>query len=115
MMSTPGAAVELMVEACFKAAMIPRINAMPTLLLTEKRVKAISQVSTSLTTRMWGGLHGCLALFLEESEMRLVANDPMLDYDRMEKPPFTHPNITPLTNVTKEKQLTNENMVTWDK
>ena len=46
--------------------------------------------------------------------MHLVANDPTLDCDRMEKPPFTHPNITPLTTVTKEKQLTNEYKVTWD-
>ena len=47
--------------------------------------------------------------------MRLLANDPMLDCDRMEKPPFTHPEITPFTTVTEDKQLTNEHKVTWDK
>ena len=46
--------------------------------------------------------------------MCLVANDPTLDCDRMETTPFTHPNITPLKIVTKEKQLTNEHKVTWD-
>ena len=90
-MSTPGAAVDLMVEARFKAAVIPRLNAMPTILSINELVKAIAQVATSLKTRMWGGLHGCLALVLEESEMRLVANNPTLDCDNMEKLPFTHP------------------------
>ena len=57
-MSTPGAAVDLIVEDCFKAAVIPRLNAMPTILSINKLVKAIAQISTSLKTRMWGGLHG---------------------------------------------------------
>ena len=112
-MSTPGAAVDLMVEARFKAAIIPRLNAMPNILSIKKLAKAIAQVATSLNTRMWGGLHSCLALLLEESEMRLVANDPTLDCDKMEKPLFTHPGITPLTTVTEDKQLTNEYKVTW--
>ena len=46
--------------------------------------------------------------------MRLVANNPTLDCDRMEKLPFTHLDITPLTTFTKYKQLTNEHKVTWD-
>ena len=99
-MSTPGAAVDLMVKARFIAAVIPRLNEMPTILSIDELAKEISQVGTSLKTRMRGGIHGCLALVLEESEMRLVTNDPMFDWDRMEKPPFTHPDITPLTTVT---------------
>ena len=113
-MSTPGAAVDLMVEARFKAAVIPWLNAMPTILFIEELVKAIAQIATSLKTRMRGGLHGCLALVLEESEMRLVASDPTLDCDKMEKLPFMHPDITPLMTVTEDKQLTNEHKVTWD-
>ena len=31
----------------------------------------------------------------------------------MEKPPLTHPDITPLTTVTEEKQLTSNHKVTW--
>ena len=113
-MSTPGAAVDLMVKARFKADVIPRLNAMPTILSINELVKSIAQVTTSLKTRMRGGLHGCLALVLEDSEMRLVANDPTLDCNRMEKPPFTHTDIIPLTTVTEEKKLTNEHKVTWD-
>ena len=82
-MSTPGASVDLMVKARFKAAKIPRLNAMPTILSINEIVKAIAQVATSLKTRMWGGLHSFLALVLEESEMRHVANNPKLDCDRM--------------------------------
>ena len=114
-MSTPSAAVDFMVESQFKAAIIPRLIAIPTTLSIKELVKAIAQVATSLKTRMWGGLHGCLALVLEESEMRLVSNDPTLDCDKMDKPPFIHPDITPLTTVTEDKQLTNEHKVTWDK
>ena len=99
-MSTPGAAVDLMAEARFKADVIPRLNAMPTILSIDELVKEIAQVATILNTRMWGGLHGCLALVLEESEMHLVAKNPTIDCNRMEKPPFTHPDITPLTTVT---------------
>ena len=78
-------------------------------------VKAIAQVATSLKTRMWGGLHGCPALVVEESKIRLDANDTTLDCNNMEKPPFTHPGITPLTTATEDKQLTNDHKVTWDK
>ena len=81
-MSTPGASVDLMVEACFKAAVFPRLNAIPTILSIEKIVKAIAQVSTSLKTRMWVGIHVCLALVLKETEMRHVANNPTLDCKR---------------------------------
>ena len=87
---------------------------MPTILSIDELVKASAQVAMSVKTRMWGGLHVCLALFLEESQMRLVANDPTIDCNNMEKPPFTHPDITPLTTVTKDKQLTNEHKVTRD-
>ena len=114
-MSRTGAAIDLMVEARFKAAVIPRLNVMPTILWIDKIVKAIAQIATSLKTRMWGGIHGCLALVLKESKMGLVANDPTLDCENMEKPPFTHPNITPLTTVTEDKHLTNEHKVTWEK
>ena len=64
---------------------------------------------------MWGRLHGCLSLVLEESEMRLVANGPTLHCNKMEKPPFTHPDITPLTTVNEDRQITDEHKVTWDK
>ena len=46
--------------------------------------------------------------------MRLVFNNPTLNCVRMEKPPFTHPNIHSLATVTDDKQLTNEHKVTWD-
>ena len=111
-MSTPSAAVDLMVKARFKVAVIPRLNVMPTILSIEELVKAIAQVATSLKTRMWVGLHVCLALVLKEYEMRLVANDPTLNCDRMEKPLYTHPHITMLTTVTEYKHLTNEHKVT---
>ena len=113
-MSKPDASVDLMVEARFKVDVIPRLDAMPTILSIDELVKAITQVATSLKTRIWGGLHGCLALVAKESEMRHVTNDPMLDCDRMEKLPFTHPNIHSLATVTDDKQLTNEHKVTWD-
>ena len=103
-----------MVEARFKAAVFPWLNAISTVLLIDELVKEIAQVATSLNTRMWGGLHSCLALVLEETKMRHVANKPTLNCDRMEKPPFTHLDITPLKNVTEDKELTNEHKVTWD-
>ena len=101
-MSTPGAAVNLMVKARFKAAVFPRLNAIPTILSIDELVKSIAQVAMSLNTRMWGELHGCLSLVLEETEMCHVANDPALNCDRMEKPPFTHPYITSLTTFTED-------------
>ena len=47
--------------------------------------------------------------------MRHVANNPTLNWDKMVKLPFTHLDITPLKTVTKDKHLTNEHKVTWDK
>ena len=51
-MATPGAAVDLMVEAHFTAAVFPRLNTIPTILSIEKIVKAIAQVSMILKTRI---------------------------------------------------------------
>ena len=68
-MSTPSAAVDLVVKARFKATVIPRLNAMPTILLIDELAKAIAQVATGLKTRMWGVIQGCLSLVLEESEI----------------------------------------------
>ena len=113
-MSTPRASVDLIVEARFKAALLSRLDAMTTILLIVELVKAIAQVAMSLKTRVWGGLHGCLDLVLEETEMCHVANDSTLDCNRMENPPFTHPYITPLKTATEDKQLTNKHKVTWD-
>ena len=78
-MSTPSASIDLMVEARFKMAVIPWLDAMPNILSIDELVKVIAHVATSLNTRMWGGLHGCLALVLEKSEMRHVANDSTLN------------------------------------
>ena len=110
----PGASFDLMVEDRFKEAVFPRLNAMPTILSINKLVKAITHVAMSLITIMWGVLHGCLSLVLEETKMRHVANNPAPNCNRMEKPPFTYPNITLLTTATKDKQLTNDHKVTWD-
>ena len=82
-MSTHGAFVDLVVEDRFKGDVFPRLKEMPTILSINKLVKAVAQVATSLNTRIWGGLHGCLVLVLEETEMCHVANDPTLDFDRV--------------------------------
>ena len=54
-MSTPGATFDLMAEACSKAAVLLRINGIPTIISINELVKATKQVATSLNTRMWGG------------------------------------------------------------
>ena len=113
-MSTPGAAVDLMFEYCFKVDFPPQLNAIPNILYINKLVEAIAQVATILKTRMWGGSHGCLALVLEDSKMHHVANEPAFNCDHMKEPPFTHPDITTLTTVTKDNQFTNNHKVTWD-
>ena len=64
-MSTPGAAVDLMVVACFKAAVILRLNVMSIILLIDELVKTIAQVATSLKTRICAGLYVYLALILQ--------------------------------------------------
>ena len=63
-MPTPSAAVDPVVEARFKAAVITQLNMIPTTLSMNELVKAIAQVDTSLKTRIWGGIHGCLVLVL---------------------------------------------------
>ena len=49
-MSTHSASVNLMVEARFKAAVFPQLNAMPTILSINELVKEVAQVATSLKT-----------------------------------------------------------------
>ena len=113
-MSMSGASVELMVETRFKAAVFPRLNAIPTILFIDELVKAIAQVATIIKTSMCTGLHICLDLVLKETKIHHVANDPALNCDRMDKPMFTNPYITPLTDITDDKQHTNKHKVTWD-
>ena len=81
-MPTPGSAVNLIVDARFKAAVIPRLNAMPTILLIDKLVKVIAQVATSLKTSMWGNYMSAYPLSLRNPKCASSPTAPLLTTTR---------------------------------
>ena len=61
----------------------------------------------------FGGKNGCLALVVEQDEIRRLAKDNTMDCSRTDKPQLLNLNIVESTTTTDKKILTEEHRVTW--
>ena len=113
-MSTPGASVDLMVEACFKSAVFPWLNVMPTILLIDELVKAKCTGCHEPQEQDVGGTTRLPSPRSRGKQDAPRRQRPHAQLQQDGEPPFTHPDITPLKTVTEDKQLTNKHKVTWD-
>ena len=112
-MMPPEAAVNAMVTDWFEADDFPQIVGVNEHKMIDKLVKAVAQVTELFGTQQWGGQTGCLALIIDEQEMRRVTKNSTLNCGWMVKPGFIHPYITAKTTAVEDNQLRANRKVMW--
>ena len=113
MAETGATAVDVMVKSCFDAASFTQITGPPKHWLINELVGVIATVATIFKNRKYGRKTGCLALVVDQEEMRRVAKDDTLNCSRSDKPTPFNPNIGDTTTATDEKILTVDHRSTW--
>ena len=73
----------------------------------------IAKVAAMFKTIRYGGRTGCLALIVDQDEMRRATKDGNLDCTRAPKPQLLSPRLTDTTTTTDEKTFTAEHRQVW--
>ena len=113
-MSTAGAAaVDAMVKARFDTTNFTRIVGAldhgPIDILEDE----IAKVAATFKTTRYGGRTRCLALIVDQEEMRRITKDENLDCTRAPKPPLLSPRLTDTTTATDGKTFAAEHRQVW--
>ena len=113
-MSTTGAAaVNAMVKARFDTTNFTRIVGAPEHGPIDILEDEIAKVAATFKTTRYGGRTGCLALIVDEEEMRRVTKDGTLDCTRAPKPPLLSPRLSDTTTATDGKTFAAEHRQVW--
>ena len=108
-MSTTGAAaVDAMGKARFDATNFTRIVGAPEHGPMDILKDEIAKVAATFKTTRYGGRTGCLALIVDQDEMRRVTKDGNLDCARAPKPPLLSPRLTDTTTAIDGKTFAAE-------
>ena len=76
--TTARAAIAEMVRAKFGDKHFDKMVWQPTSTSIQLLIAQLAEVASSFPTRQWKGNHGCIALALDEAEMRLITGDSNL-------------------------------------
>ena len=113
-MSTTGAAaVDVMVKARFDATNFTRIVGAPEHGPIDILEDKIAKVAATFKTTQYGGRTGCLALIVDQDEMRRVTKDGNLDCTQAPKTPLLSPRLTDTTTATDGKTFAAEHRQVW--
>ena len=113
-MSTTGAAaVDAMVKARFDTTNFTRIVGAPEHGPIDIVKDEIAKVATTFKTIRYGGRTGCLALIVNQEEMRRVTKDGTFDCTRAAKPPLLSPRLSDTTTATDGKTFAAEHQQVW--
>ena len=113
-MSTTGAsAVNAMVKARFDTTNFTRIVGAPDHRPIDILEDEIVEAAATFKTTRYGGRTGCLALIVDEEEMRLVTKDGTLDCTCAPKPPVLSPKLSDTTTATDGRTLAAEQRQVW--
>ena len=113
-MSTTGAAaVDTMVKARFDTTNFTRFVGAPEHRPIDILEYEIAKVAATFKTNQYRGRTGCLALVVDEEEMRRVTKDGTLNCTRAPKPPLLSPNLSDATTATDRKNFAAEHRQVW--
>ena len=113
-MSTTGAAVvDAMVKARFDTTNSTRIVGAPEHRPIDILEDEIAKVTATFKTTRYGGKTGCLALIVDQEEMRRVTKDGTLDCTRAPKPLLLNPRLSDTTTATDRKTFVAEHRQVW--
>ena len=113
MLTTGAAAVDAMVKARFDITNFTRIVGAPEHRPINILEYEIAKVAATFKTTRYGGKTGCLALIVDEEEMRRVTKDGTLDCTRAPKPPLLSPRLSNTTTATDRKTFAAEHRQVW--
>ena len=113
-MSTTGAAaVDAMVKACFDATNFTRIVGAPEHGPIDILEDEITEVAATFKTTRYEGRTGCLALIVNQDEMRRVMQDGNLVCAQAPKPPLLSLRLTDTTTATDGKTFAADHHQVW--
>ena len=115
-MSTTGAgAVDAMVKARFDTTNFTRIVGAPEHRPIDIFKDEIAKVAATFKTTRYGERTRCLALIVDEEEMRRVTKDGTLDCTCAPKPPLLSLRLSDTTTATNRKTFAAEHQQVWFK
>ena len=115
-MTTTGAgAVDTMVKARFDTTNFTRIVGAPEHKPIDILEDEIVKVAATFKTIRYGGRTGCLALIVDEEDMRRVTKDGTLNCTRATKPPLLSPKLNDTKTARDGKNFSVEHKQIWYK
>ena len=113
-MSTTGAAtIDAMVKTRFDTTNFTRIVGAPEYGPIDILEDEIAKVAATFKMTLYGGRTGCLALIVDQDEMRRVTKDGTLDCTQAPKPPLLSTRLTDTTTATEGKTFAAEHRQVW--
>ena len=113
MSTTNAAAVNAMVKAWFDTTNFTRIVGAPEHGPIDILKDNIAKVAATFKTTRYKGRTGCLALIVDEEEMRHVTKDGTLNCTRAPKPPLLSPKLSDATTATDGKTIAVKHRQVW--
>jgi hypothetical protein len=100
--SAGGSSVHAMVNLIMAAKPLNTIVGQPTAKSMDRMMEQMAQMVASIKTTAWGGLHGSLALVLDNVDYTTVTHQAVKLTDRLVQPPAVNPAIK---NDTPQRKL----------
>ena len=113
MSTTSRAAITEMVRAKFGDKDFDKMIGQPSSTSIQLLITQLAEVASSFSTRQWKGNHGCLALVLDETEMRFTSGINNLDCSAIAQPATINPAITDETKGRDLLKLQEEQKTLW--
>jgi hypothetical protein len=94
---TGGTSVHATVNLIMAARPLDIIVGQPTTESMDRMTEQLAQMVAPVKTTAWGGLHGSLALVLDDTEYAIVTRGTVTSTNWINQPPAIHPNINDQT------------------
>ena len=91
--SATGLSVHTTVNLIMSAKPLDIIVGQPTTESMDRMTEQMAQMVAPVKTTAWGGLHGSLALVLDDTDYAIVTRGVVTATNRVDQPPAVHPNI----------------------
>ena len=96
--SAGGSSVHATVNLIMAAKPLDVIVGQPTTATMDKMTEQMAQMVAPVKTTAWGGLHGSLALVLDDADYEIVTKAVVKNTTRLAQPDSVNPNITDSTS-----------------
>ena len=96
--SAGGSTVHSTVNLIMSAKPLDTIVGQPTTDAMDRMTEQMAQMVAPVKTTAWGGLHGSLALVLDDTDYATITRNAVTSTTRVNQPPAVHPDIDDQTS-----------------